>query len=506
MKRKIVTMILAFAMLLTFVGCGEGNNLLSAEELEAQMPAGSMGLVIEAEEGGQDIAMGAGVEVDPHFFTNNVGRSGVTDTGESWTCTVDDWELIVSYMQQMRLERIRVMLLPSWYAPTTGTYTDASYAYRFDSEEMQSLYELLDVAQEQGMTVNLTLWGIDHYNTNFIPAEQVNNWISIPTEGEEYVLAKMFADCVAHLKNTLGYSCIEEITVYNEPNTVFETYFGTAGFYAYVDLVEEIDAAFRSAGLRDGVLFCLSDDAEDVSWMGRTLDALENIIDVAVSHTYAYGEETGNTYMQEDLARWANYYEEYGIPHFWGEFGTNDGGTYEMSDENNWDPVRGTTIARIALNMIGSGSVGMSYWVLYSQYYGSTGSDDIMSMGLIGFADENWACRPVWYAYSMFTRYFRAGYEIYRIDSGSDEVVALAVRDPVADSWNYFAVNTGDGMQSVSFLNTCASVSDMSVLLYDAANVPTNNMVITASDRVAGGQIVTYEIPANGFAVITEVI
>lgn len=75
-------MILAFAMLLTFVGCGEGNNLLSAEELEAQMPAGSMGLVIEAEEGGQDIAMGAGVEVDPHFFTNNVGRSGVTDTGE----------------------------------------------------------------------------------------------------------------------------------------------------------------------------------------------------------------------------------------------------------------------------------------------------------------------------------------------------------------------------------------------------------------------------------------
>ena len=96
MKRKIVTMILAFAMLLAFVGCGEGNNLLSAEELEAQMPAGSMGLVIEAEEGGQDIAMGAGVEVDPHFFTNNVGRSGVTDTGESWTCTVDDWELIVS--------------------------------------------------------------------------------------------------------------------------------------------------------------------------------------------------------------------------------------------------------------------------------------------------------------------------------------------------------------------------------------------------------------------------
>lgn len=505
MRRKIVTLILAFAMLVALAGCGGGSNLLSADELAAQKPDDSTGLVIEADDGGQDIAMGAGVEVDPHFFTNNVGRSGVTADGDRWECTAEDWQLIVNYMQQMRLERIRVMLLPSWYAPTTGSYEDGEYAYRFDSAEMQSLYELLDVAQEQGMTVNLTLWGIDHYNTDFVPAEEVNNWISIPTEGDEWVLAKVFADCVSHLKNTLGYSCIEEITVYNEPNTVFETYFGTAGFYAYVDLVEEIDAAFREAGLRDGVLFCLSDDAEDVSWMGRTLDALEDIIDVAVSHTYAYGEESGNGYMQEDLARWANYYEEYGVPHFWGEFGTNDGGTYEMSYEDNWDPVRGTTIARIALNMIGSGSVGMSYWVLYSQYYGSTGSDEIMSMGLIGFADENWACRPVWYAYSLFTRYFRAGYEIYRIDSSSEDIVALAVRDPSLGKWNYFAVNTGDSAQSVSFLNTCASVSDMNIVLYDASNVPTDNSVITASGSVTGGQIVTYEIPVNGFIVLTEV-
>lgn len=504
MKKKIVTLFLACVLLFALAGCGEG--LLSAEELAAQTPSGSIGLLIEEEEGGQDIAMGAGVEVDPHFFTNNVGRSGLTDEGEAWTCTEQDWDLIVDYMQQMRLERIRVMLLPSWYAPVTGSYTDAEYAYRFDTEEMQSLYELLDVAQEAGMTVNLTLWGIDHFNTNWVPAEECANWISIPTEGEEYVLAKLFADCVAHLKNELGYSCIEEITVYNEPNTVFETYFGTSGFYAYVDLVKEIDKAFREAGLREEVLFCLSDDAEDVSWLGRTLDSLADIIDVAVSHTYAYNADTANAYMQQDLARWASYYEMYGVPHFWGEFGTDDSGVYEMSDESNWDPVRGTTIARIALNQIGSGSVGMSYWVLYSQYYGSTGSDQIMAMGLIGFADENWACRPVWYAYSMLTRYFRAGQEIYRIESGNEDIVALAVRDPAADTWNYFAVNTASTAQSVSFLNTCAAVSDMKVLVYDAANVPTDNKVITASATAAGGQIVTQQIPANGFVVLTECV
>ena len=88
MKRKIVTMILAFAMLLAFVGCGEGNNLLSAEELEAQMPAGSMGLVIAAEEGsGADADYVTGDEVQDMI---DDAVSGLEDTIAGLEDTIAD--------------------------------------------------------------------------------------------------------------------------------------------------------------------------------------------------------------------------------------------------------------------------------------------------------------------------------------------------------------------------------------------------------------------------------
>ena len=168
-------------------------------------------------------------------------------------------------------------------------------------------------------------------------------------------------------------------------------------------------------------------------------------------------------------------------------------------------PDRGLEIARIALNMFNMGSSGVSYWVLFSQYYNRSDFNNnyIMDMGLWGFADEGYACRPVYYAFSMLTRFVEEADEIYTIESGDENIVATAFRR--GDQWTYCVVNNGDVSKQISFLNRTKFPSEMARYVYDEANVPTDNKVIPSNGKVtADGRVLTDTVGPRSFVVYTD--
>ncbi len=502
--KKIITLLLSALMLFTVSACvGEpvdNANTTVPEDTDVT-------LEILKQQGNQKV-FGVGTELDPHFFSENVGLKGTTDDGEEWECKAEDWEIFEERMEEMKLKRIRCMLLPSWYVLSEDgiRYND----YNWESENMKSFYRVLDTAQRLGMTVNVTMWGAD---VSFIGDPECHEWVKPPRAGQEGNFVKCFADCIKYLIETKGYTCVKEITLYNEPNSLYSS---AAGNDAYCDLCKLLHEEFLNQDIRDKVLFNLSDDAESFTWLARTLNSLKDIIDVVNSHTYALGDKCGadgeygmrmsNQQMQQKLSKWPEYRKGYeSIPHMWGEFGTsNGGGSHSCYDRLL--PHRGLDIPRIFLNFMHCGSVGASYWVLFSQYYGrndfSTGN--IMQMGLWGFADEGYACRPVYYSYSMITRFVEADDVIFLPQSNDDNIISVAFKRNDG-KWSYLVINNGETDKKVSFLNRDAYPTELARYVYDENDVPTDNKVIGASGSVtADGRVLTDTVKAGTFVVYTD--
>lgn len=486
-------------MCLSAVGCGDKLNVAVPEDTDVT-------LTIEKATSESRTVFGIGTELDPHFFSQNVG---LKDESEGWECRAEDWDLFEERMEEMNLKRIRMMLLPSWFVTTEANTRDG--IYNWGSENMQSLYRVLDSAKKFSMKVNITMWGCDTFMMDG------SGWCGIPKAEYEKMFVDCFADCIKYLIEEKQYDNITEVTLYNEPNS---SYTGVSGNAEYCALCEKMHESFLEKGIREKVLFNLSDDARDYVWLQSTLENLQGIVDVCNSHTYNYGDtydaETDSTLRDmsnEDicynlskynLENWRLAWEGYGVPHMWGEFGTKNGvGSHQTLD--TYTPDRGIDISRILLNFFNMGSVGASYWVLFSQYYSRSdfNSRYIMDMGLWGFADEGYDCRPVYYAYSMATRFIEEGDVIFPIKSDDGYIVGTAFRN--GNEWSYCVVNNGDEDKKVSFVNLDGAPETLNRYVYDEKNVPTDNKVI-ASDLTlaADGRVLSDTVKARSFVIYTN--
>jgi alpha-galactosidase len=154
--------------------------------------------------------------------------------------------------------------------------------------------------------------------------------------------------------------------------------------------------------------------------------------------------------------------------------------------------------------MFQAGSVGLSYWMLFSQYWyweddGTFGN----VMGLWGSADEDYNCRPVFYAYSLLTRFVRKGAEIYPLASADGHIVAVAFKQG-KNGWSYLVVNDSAESKKISFLNRASYPKEMTKYVYDQNDVPEDNKVIAASGKVsANGRVLTDECKPMSLTVYT---
>lgn len=505
MKKKILTLVLCFALLCTAACSGGGNN----NENNPVVPNGYKEVAIGERSGVNSI--GVSVEFDPHFLSQNVHK-GVSDA--------EDWAIIERRVKMMEIDRFRVMLLPSWIEPFNdddSVNTVNWDALTLNNAEMNSVYKVLDLAEECGIDVNLTLWGAENKvsiidsEVNAAIKQQGGHFLMNGNEGSNWVLgtkypeefAENFSIYVQHLLGK-GYTCIKEVTPINEPCWSYQID-KSVSFESYKTLCLALDARFKADNIRNKVLFNLSDNTDvRVAWLENTMMELDSIADIYNSHTYIFGYESTN----ETISSWeqenVNITRNTGKPHMVGEFGSNlVTGSSRQSDIDEYR--RGVLVVREMLNFYNSGAAGASYWVLCDEYYNYSDTyDAMMQLGLwkntkrTYFTDaayyesikEDYEVRPQYYAFSLMSKHVPKGAEVYPISLGDDFAIGTAFKG-VDGKWVYVFANgnaSGDTLKLAVKANGTFEKFE-----YKDGSLPVGDALISSSGESSGG-VISFEL------------
>ena len=459
----------------------------------------------EAESGTYDLTVsetpnkfqtvGLGCEWDPKLLLPVNKERGVTD---------EDLELIKQRMQEMGLQTVRMMIMPEWFEPANDNDDphSADFAdFRWDSEEGKCTLEYLRVCHELGVDVTLTWWGAAA--GDWLSYPDCGDWISAPNNPDE--MAENIVTVLRYVKEQKGYDCVKGVILQNEPSYSFKVSGGTVDFDYYVQYYKTVDAYLTEAGLQD-VMLIGADDAQSLGWYCRAYDALRDVCDAFESHTYSWSYDM--PYLDDMIEEFVKGRTDYSTdkPFFFGEFGDGSAqGAYAAASTETYG--RGLFVASMAVNSLGAGATGLSYWPLHDvyYYYNETGGDNygLMSMGLIGYkTDGAWSYRPTYYAWGLLCNYIPKGSTVYPVtgeDGGLIDAVCVKAPD---GAWSLIAVNRSAAEQTVRI---SASLFDceMDTYLFSEASLPTDGSQI-ASDGKIGAENGTYTVtlPPYSFRVL----
>ncbi len=330
----------------------------------------------------------------------------------------DDWRLVVRRVERLGLRWVRMMVQAKWWRHDNG-------AADWESREMRSLYRHLDVCQERGIAVALTEWAPE----DFTPAG-----LASPR------YAAGVAEVAEHLIRRRGYSCIRRLIVMNEPSNLA----GDA-FAAWRVALENADAELRRRGLREAIAFFGPDSVEYSDWPRRAAREVGALLDAYGVHRYGTVEEVRAGELEAKLAGIRAlisatdphgfikplYLMEAGL---WGDIqrGVNPAiATYEY----------GLDMADYAVQAARAGVAGVSAWML--------ADSNLCPTWMVNPGETppefNWGMwdrrglRPWFYVWSLLTRLFPPGSEIYR-PAQPDGVRLLRARRPDG-GWSCCCVN-----------------------------------------------------------------
>lgn len=468
---------------------------------EVRTPLSSTGVRLE----------GLGVELDPHFISQNVTRSD--------GATLDDWKNIVERrVEMMNIQRFRVMLQPHWWEPVNDN-SDPQVAdenkFTFDSPEMKSVYAVLDLAERTGAGVTLVLWGCPAHcsyvedgvpsqgQRHFLCNKNGTNWVTAPEDNEEF--AENFSAVVKHLIEVKGYKCVKEITPFNEPDgNVCEP-------DQYIEIVKALDRHFRKDGIRDKVRFNISDNTDCRRFfLKECADNLADYADIFNSHTYMCGYECPNSYAYGWEKDNIDVVRKTGKNHFVGEFGSNLCVGASRQRDINWYK-RGVLITRNCLNFLNAGAVGASYWSLIDQYYNRNASyEEMQQLGLWRYkksayqgadaegCEEDYQPRPNYYAYSLLTRFVRKGDEVYPLDLQNEYAVGSAFLSEDGH-WTYVFSNGSDDNLEFNLYNANdKNPGDYDIYRYTEDGLPKDDSMISPCGVLkASGKGYKISLPAQ---------
>jgi alpha-galactosidase len=486
-KNDITSFVIGLLSLILVVSCKKQNETMDEEGYTEVIVGEPTGTTLEA----------IGAEMDPHFFSQNLTRND--GSKES------DWQYVIDRVKMMELKKFRIMLQPQWYEPVNDNEdshnTDFS-RFTFDSPEMQSLYKVLDLAQEQNMDVCIVVWGCPVYVSMLDPAyahvktcfmadpHKKDVWITGPIDYDEW--AENYSALIKHLIVDREYTCVNEITPMNEPDggpllTSTE----------YIKMAKVLDARFKKDGIRDKVRFNLSDNTDTRTFY--LVDCAENLMDIADifnSHTYIFGYETPNVTIFDWEKNNVEIAARAGKKHLVGEFGSNQCvGATRQRDIDLY--ARGVLMTRLILNFLNAGASGVSYWSLIDQYYGKDADyQEMQQLGLWKYVKEvyktdstysrikkDYEVRPQYYSYSLLTRFLKPGAGIYPIGMNEDFAIGTAVKD-TSGKWTYiFANGTGD-TKKIAIANPAVE-GEFDLYKYEERTLPADDGMIISDESIS---------------------
>lgn len=441
-----------------------------------------------------------GVELDAHFHANHVPRSE--------GAKIEDWaNVIVPRIRDMQVQSLRVMVLPQWYEPQNDNDNPAvaeKSGFCFDSPQMQSLYPILDLAQEMDLPVTIVPWGAAP--ESFMSSRK--GWIVQPENYEEY--AENISALLCHLIRERKYDCIDEVTPGNEPDG-----WGISPG-EYVAICKALHARLKQDRILKRVRLNLIDNTDRggrFDFIEECMPQLKGIADVVNSHTYIFGYDTPTEKIMQWEEQNCRIAARIGLRHCVGEFGSDQ--TVGASRQKDIDQYRrGVLMVRTAISLLAAGAYNISYWQLFDQYYSR--HDNYAQMQQLGmwksvkadYATEayfdriagDYEARPQFYAYSLLTRFVRPGARVYRMAADADMGLtnALCVRNRDR-SWVYVVANQENIPLSVTLRNEQHSLSgSYEQYVYQEGRLPADGSQLKPLDgvREAAGSL-SVDIPAN---------
>lgn len=449
-----------------------------------------------------------GAELDPHFFSYCIGHA-------KNPASENDWNIVVDRVKQLNIQMFRVMVQPRWFEQFNDD-NDPDHinwdGLDFETPEMKSLYRVLDLAQQNNISVLLVSWGCPRGHF-LAEGNQTSNWIMGTKNEAEY--AENLSILIQHLVIKKGYTCIKEITPYNEPN-LFYFIDGKVNADAYISMCKKLDAKFKADKIRNLVRFNLVDDSNGYEFLEKCAGELHNEADLMNSHIYSFGYESPNRDILNYEKKHRNAVPA-GLPHFIGEFGSNQTiGAYLQSDIDKY--IRGVFIVRMMLNIFNAGASGMSYWNLFDEYYWKDAPyDGLMKTGLWRYKknsylgseffdniQEDFQLRPQYFAYGLMTNHVRPGAAIYPVKTDKDNVAAAAFRNPDG-RWVYVITNEQNDVLKISLSNRFRSKAAFDVFRYVEKELPAGNQMIEASGTAAQrGGALHIEVPARSVLLLHQ--
>lgn len=436
-----------------------------------------------------------GAELDPHFFNEYNRAEGFCE---------DDWQLICSRIRDMRLQKIRMMIMPEWFEPrkaSGGPFEIDFKDFDWDNELMYSVYRTLDMAQEYGIKVNLTLWGAWASHDSWLAYKGLSSWVTAPNDNDEW--SKCFCALLKYLIQEKKYTCITDITPYNEPADAYRNAEGRIIYEEYERMVRNLDMHLKKHGLRDKVQLCISDDGTKPDWAFRCMKRMSDIAERFNCHCYRFSSWVSDDMIydwNEMLKLFINTHAPNAV-FTYNEFGSDAYiDSHNCSDTDTYD--RALLYARMTVNFLNSGCNGMIHWCLFDENYGSPKR---MNVGLMRYKDSGWSARPIYYVWSLITRYTVPQSEIYPLigmENGSVRATALQSPD---GKWTVLITNFSDEDSKADI-----ALDDVSGLKFRRHTVtektlPDDGSIVPYDTEISYGDGISLSLPPKSFTVLTQI-
>lgn len=495
------SIILMSACLLSMVSCFDRGS-------QVEVPMQSTGVQL----------IGTGVELDPHFFSQNITRNdGATE--EDW------YNVVVPRVKAMGIQRFRVMLQPHWWEPYNDNddpYVMDASKLTLDSPEVNSVLKVLDLAEEVGGDVTLVLWGcplsansmdpeIGYIGRHFMVNPDCRTWVTLCADEQEF--AENFITFVEWLVKEKGYDCVREITPYNEPDGA------VSPLEPYIKVCKALDARLKRQGLRERIKLNLSDNTDCRRWYLRgCVENLAEEADLFNSHTYIFGYDDPNRKALNWERRNVKLAQKAGKKHFVGEFGSDLCRGASRQLDINWYE-RGVLMVRNAVNFLNAGAAGFSYWGLLDQYYGAW--EDYAQMQQLGLwrykecayqpedlaegIEGDYAVRPQYFAYSLLTRFIKKYSWVYPLDLKNQYVAGTAVVD-LDCKWTYVFANATDEARTFDLKNPWhGGMNGCEIYLYSRETLPSDDSMLAPVGALEPENgVFKVEIPAESVIVLRQ--
>lgn len=332
--------------------------------------------------------------------------------------TEEDFKLIGERIKWMQIPIVRVMMQTKWcYSKSLG--------YDWENRDMQLLYRHLNFCQQNGIEVILTDWGIEV------------DWLAV--DGIEKMDNPLYAEVIGtyldYLINRKGFTCIKYFGLVNEPN------YEVGNFERWRTGAENLFQVFKDKELDKKIKFIGPGQSNDNEWFFNTVDEARYMFDVYDVHMYAWKDRTAKGSVQTDLTLLWNYAKSIDPKanqklFFVTEAGMRDGQSAAISTQIN-SYYYGVFMIDYAIQAVHSGANAVLAWML------DDNSHPDFQWGLWSDKKNGMKLRPWFYSWSLLTKLFPAGSDVYKIRSRSINLRALGTRIVKNGNvnWSFAVVN-----------------------------------------------------------------